>query len=109
MPHTASQLTVAQLEERARTNPKSLELHLTLALKYLEQNRIDQATWAVKRVATLYPAIAALNVNRIHLGATALAISSMMFLLAEWLYPANLNLLGDPSAVAVAVSSGSFI
>lgn len=109
MPNTASHLSLAQLEERARTNPNSVELHLTLALKYLEHQRVDQATGAVKRVAALYPAIAALNVNRIHLGAVALAISSVLFLLAEWLYPPNLNLAGDLVSVAAAVSSKSFI
>lgn len=109
MPKTASHLSLAQLEERARTNPNSVELHLTLALKYLEHQRVDQAAWAVKRVAALYPAIAALNVNRIHLGAAALAISSTLFLIAEWLYPPNLNLAGDLASAAAAVSSESFI
>lgn len=109
MPNTASHLSLAQLEERARTNPNSVELHLTLALKYLEHQRVDQAAGAVKRVAALYPAIAALNVNRIHLGAVALAISSVLFLLAEWLYPPNLNLASNLASEAAAVSSKSFI
>lgn len=108
MSNAASSLTLTQLEDRARTNPNSVELHLTLALKYLEHGQADRATWAIKRVAALYPAIAALNVNRIHLGAAALAISSALFLVAEGLYPPNLNLAGDPASTAAAVSSSSF-
>lgn len=109
MPNTASRLTLAQLEERARINPNSLELHLRLALKYLEHQRLEPATGAVKRVAALYPAIAALNVNRIQLGATALALSSLLFLAAQGLHPAHLSRAGDWSATAAAVSSGQFI
>lgn len=109
MPNTASPLTLAQLEERARTHPQSVELHLTLALNYLEHERVDQALWAIRKVAVLYPAIAALNINRIHLGAVALAISSALFLVAEALYPPHLNLAGDLPSAAVAVSSNRFM
>jgi hypothetical protein len=79
--------SIAQLEVNSIKYPNSIESNQALAEEYAKQGRWEEATEAYQIVVALYPAIAALNVNRIRLGAIALGISSSLFLISEIVRP----------------------
>ena len=76
-----------QLELKALHQPNSIEINQALAEEYAKEERWEEATRAYQTVVALYPATAALNVNRIRLGAIALGISSFLFLVSQILRP----------------------
>jgi len=79
--------SIAQLEANAIKYPNSIEVNQALAEAYARDGRWQDSTKAYQKVVVLYPAIAALNVNRIRLGAIALGISSFLFLVSQILRP----------------------
>ncbi len=79
-----------QLEVMALHQPNSIEINQALAEECTKEERWEEAIEAYQTVIALYPAIAALNVNRIRLGAIALGISSLLFLVAEILRPSTI-------------------
>lgn len=80
--------SLSQLEASAIHQPNSIEINQALAEAYVKQGRWEDAIEAYQTVIALYPVIAALNVNRIRLGAIALGISSLLFLISEIVRPA---------------------
>jgi len=76
-----------QLEVMALHQPNSIEINQALAEECAKEERWEEAIEAYQTVIALYPAIAALNVNRIRLGAIALGISSFLFLVSQILRP----------------------
>ena len=79
--------TLSQLEANSINYPNSIELNQALAEAYARDERWQDSVKIYQRVVELYPAIAALNINRIRLGAIALAISSFLFLVSQILDP----------------------
>ena len=88
----------------ALKHPNSVYINLALADSYAQERRWEEATEAYQTVVDLYPAIAALNINRIRLGAVALGSSSLLFLTAEILRP-SANLADTPFYMAEYLSS----
>lgn len=82
--------SLSQLEASAIKQPNSIEINQALAEAYAKEENWEVAVKAYQKVVALYPATAALNVNRIRLGAIALGISSLLFLAAEILRPATI-------------------
>ena len=76
-----------QLEVMALHQPNSIEINQALAEECVKEERWEEAIEAYQTVIALYPAIAALNVNRIRLGAISLGISSLLFLISEIVRP----------------------
>lgn len=79
--------TYLELEANATKYPNSIEVNQALAEAYARDERWQDAVKIYQKVVELYPATAALNINRIHLGAIALAISSFLFLVSQILRP----------------------
>jgi len=101
--------SIVQLEANIEARPNSIEIHETLADEYVKQGRWEDAVRAYQKLLCLYPATAALFVNRIRLGAAAMAISSVLVLIAELVQPplAHVNL--NPFAFAQALSSPEYL
>lgn len=76
-----------QLELNALHQPNSIEFNQALAEAYAKEERWEEATEVYQTVVALYPAVAALNINRIRLGAIALGISSLLFFASAILRP----------------------
>ncbi len=93
-----------QLELKALHQPNSIEINQALAEEYAKGERWKEAIEAYQTVVALYPAIAALNVNRIRLGAIALGISSMLFLISEIVRP-SIVMVDNPIGAAEYMSS----
>ena len=96
--------SVAQLEENVLTRPNSIEINHALADAYAKEGRWEEATKVYQTVVALYPAIAALNVNRIRFGAIALGISSFLFLVSAILRP-SADRVDTPFSVAEYLNS----
>jgi hypothetical protein len=79
--------SIAELETNAIRYPNSIEVNQALAEAYARDERWQDSVKIYQKVVELYPAIAALNVNRIRLGAIALGISSFLFLVSQILRP----------------------
>jgi len=94
----------SQLEAIAAKQPNSIEINQALAEAYAKEERWEEAIKAYQTVIGLYPAIAALNVNRIRLGTVALGISSVLFLTTEILRP-SLSMVDTPIGAAEYMSS----
>jgi len=101
--------TIAQLEENIETRPNSLEINEALAGEYAKQERWEDAAKAYQVLLSLYPTTASLFVNRIRLGATALAISSLLILVAELLQSPMPDANLTPSAFAQTLSSSKYL
>jgi hypothetical protein len=93
-----------QLEVMALHQPNSIEINQALAEECAKEERWEEAIEAYQTVIALYPAIAALNVNRIRLGAIALGISSMLFLIGEIVRP---SIIMTESSIDAAEYMGS--
>src|SRR5688572_3250550 len=79
--------SIAQLEANAKKYPNSIEVNQVLAEAYRRAERWQDSAQTFQKVVDLYPATAALNINRIRLGAIALGISSFLFLISQILRP----------------------
>lgn len=101
--------TLAQLEESIEIRPNSIEVNEALANEYVKQQRWEDAVKTYQSLLSLYPATASLFVNRIRLGATALAISSVLVLAKELIQPALTDVTLRPTAFAQALSSTSYL
>ena len=104
-----------QLEVMALHQPNSIEINQALAEECAKEERWEEAIEAYQTVIALYPANAALNVNRIRLGAIALGISSLLFLIGEIVQPSMIMVDNPIGAVeymgsaALAVSNILFL
>lgn len=83
--------TLSQLELHANESPNSIEIQQALAEAYAKQGRWKEAANVYRRLSALYPDTAALFINRIQLGATALMVSSTLTLVAVLIQPALTN------------------
>ncbi|MDQ3005648.1 MAG: tetratricopeptide repeat protein [Chloroflexota bacterium] len=101
--------SIAQLEASVVTRPNSIEINHALADAYIKQGRWKEATETYQALISLYPATASLFVNRIRLGAAALAISSCLILLAQGIRPSLLNVQTNPSDLASALTSNVYL
>jgi hypothetical protein len=101
--------TIAQLEENVEIRPNSIEVNEALANEYVKQQRWEDAVKTYQSLLSLYPATASLFVNRIRLGAAALAISAVLILAKELIQPALIDFTFDPMAFAQALSSTSYL
>ena len=77
--------SIVQLEASVTARPNSIEINQALADAYATQGRWQEAAEAYRSLLALYPATASLFVNRIRLGAVALAISSVLILAAQFM------------------------
>jgi hypothetical protein len=93
-----------QLEVMALHQPNSIEINQALAEEFAKEERWEEAIEAYQTVIALYPAIAALNVNRIRFGAIALGISSFLFLVSAILRP-SADGVDTPFSVAEYLNS----
>ncbi len=101
--------SIAQLEASVVTRPNSIEINHALADAYIQQGLWKEATETYQTLISLYPATASLFVNRICLGAAALAISSCFILLAQGIRPSLLNVQNNPSDLASALTSNVYL
>ena len=101
--------TISQLEENIVVRPNSIEINEALADEYVRQKRWEEAVRTYQALLSLYPATASLFVNRIRLGATALATSSLLILLAGLIHPPISNPEFYPSAFAQALNSTKYL
>src|SRR5687768_11793957 len=95
---------IEQLEADAIKYPNNIEINQALAEAYANEGRWEEATEAYQTVVDLYPVTAALNINRIRLGAIALGLSSLLFLISEILRP-SIPLVDHLIGVAQYMSS----
>ena len=100
---------ISQLEENIVVRPNSIEINEALADEYVKQKRWEEAVRVYQSLLALYPATASLFVNRIRLGATALATSSLLVLLAGLIHPPIPNPELYPSAFAQALYSTKYL
>ena len=101
--------SISQLEANVVTRPNSIEINHALAEAYVKQGRWKEATATYQTLISLYPATASLFVNRIRLGAAALAISSFFILLAQSVRPPLFNVQTNPSDLSRALTSNTFL
>ena len=101
--------SIAQLEANVVTRPNSIEVNHALADAYVKQGRWKKATETYQTLISLYPATASLFVNRIRLGAAALAISSLFILLAQSIRPSLFNAQTNPFDLSLALTSNSYL
>ena len=100
--------TITRLEENIEIRPNSIEVNEALADEYVKQGRWEDAIKTYQSLLSLYPATASLFVNRIRLGATALAISSVLIVARALIQPALTDVTLDPIAFAQGLSSTSY-
>jgi len=100
--------SIAQLEANLTARPNSIEINQALAEAYAKEERWQEAAKAYQGLASLYPDTAALFINRIKLGASALIISSVLFFSAEILQP-GLTAYKRPEDLAEVISSFEFL
>jgi hypothetical protein len=79
--------SIVQLEASVAARPNSIEINRALAEAYAKEERWQEAANAYRYLASLYPDTASLFINRIRLGAIALVISSLLFLVSQILRP----------------------
>ncbi len=101
--------SLARLESSAAVYPNSIEIHQALADAYLKEERWEEAAKAYRALLALYPTTALLFVNRIRLGASALALTCALILLAEIIQPPLPDAASQPAGFAAAVSAGGFL
>ncbi len=101
--------TIAPLEENIVIRPNSIEINEALADEYVKQERWEEAVRVYQSLLSLYPATASLFVNRIRLGASALAVSSMLILFAQIISPTIPNAIQFQSNFAQAVGSTNYL
>jgi len=101
--------SIVRLEEHIATRPNSIEVNQALADAYAGQGRWEEAAKTYQTLVALYPATASLFVNRIRLGAMALAVSSTLVLAAELIQPAMFNARVSPSSFVRSVSSTEYL
>jgi tetratricopeptide (TPR) repeat protein len=101
--------TIVQLQENIEIRPNSIEVSEALANEYVKQQRWEEAVNMYQSLLSLYPATASLFVNRIRLGATALAISSALVLAKELIQPALIDFTLHPTAFAQELSSTNYL
>jgi hypothetical protein len=101
--------TIAQLEENNEIRPNSIEVSEALANEYVKQQRWEDAVRTYQSLLSLYPATASLFVNRIRLGAIALAISSVLVLAKGLIQPVLSDVTLRPNAFAQELSSTSYL
>jgi hypothetical protein len=86
--------SLSQLEASAIRQPNSIEINEALADAYARHGRWQEAVKTYRTLRSLYPETAALFIDRIRLGASALMLSSILFFVAD--------LIGPPAAVQTA-------
>ncbi len=96
--------SLSKLEQSAGTQPNSIEVQQALAEAYARDERWEEAVSVYRKLTLLYPDTAALFINRIQLGASALMISSCLILIAVLIQP---SLKGD--GLAEMLSSNSYV
>lgn len=101
--------SISQLEANVVTRPNSIEINHALAEAYIKQGRWREASETYQTLLSLYPATASLFVNRIRLGAAALAISSSFILLAQGIRPPLFNVQTNPSDLSRALTSNVYL
>ena len=101
--------SLARLESSAAVRPNSIEIHQALADAYLQEERWEEAAKAYRTLLALYPATALLFINRIRLGASALALACVLILLAQILQPPLTDAVREPAGFAAAISAGGFL
>ena len=101
--------SIAKLEASVMTRPNSIEINHALAEAYIQQGRWKEATETYQTLISLYPATASLFVDRIRLGAAALAISSFFILLAQSIQPFLRNVQTNPSDLSLALTSSAYL
>ena len=101
--------SIAQLEANVVTRPNSIEINHSLAEAYIKQGRWKEATETYQTLISLYPATASLFVNRIRLGAAALAISSFFILLAQGIRPSLIDVKTNSSDLSRALTSTEYL
>jgi len=101
--------TISPLEENILIRPNSIEINEALADEYVKQERWEDAVRVYQSLLSLYPATAALFVNRIRLGASSLAISSTLILFAQSISPIVPNVIQPLSAFAQVLSSTNYL
>ena len=100
--------SLSQLETSAMKQPNSIEINQALAEAYAKEGRWQEATKTYQTLASLYPSTASLFTNRIRLGASALMISSVLFLIAELFLP-SIAAQTDPENFAQSISPPEFL
>lgn len=100
--------SIAQLEANLTARPNSIEINQALAEAYAKEGRWQEAAKTYQGLASLYPDTAALFINRIKLGASALIISSVLIFSAEILRP-GLIAYKHSEELARAISSFEFL
>ncbi len=101
--------SLARLEASAAVRPNSIEIHQALADAYIKEERWEEAAKAYRTLLALYPATALLFINRIRLGASALALACLLILLAQILQPPLPNAVTHPTEFATAIRTGGFL
>ncbi|MEO7839044.1 MAG: hypothetical protein ABIU06_06815 [Anaerolineales bacterium] len=101
--------SIAQLESNVVTRPNSIEINHALAEAYIKQGRWREATETYQTLISLYPATASLFVDRIRLGAAALAISSIFILLAQSIRPSLPDVQTNPADFSNALISNAYL
>ena len=100
--------SLSQLEASAIIQPNSIEINEALADAYAKHGRWVEAVKTYQILKSLYPETAALFIDRIRLGAMALAISSFLFLIAELISP-SLPLPANPMEHMQTISLPAFL
>src|SRR5215207_4455766 len=101
--------SISQLEASVVTRPNSIEINHALADAYIQQGRWKEATETYQTLISLYPATASLFVNRIRLGALALASSSCLILIAQSIQPSLVEAQRNPSDLSQALTSNAYL
>ena len=100
--------SIVQLEANVAARPNSIEVNQVLADAYAKQGRWQEAAEVYRSLLALYPATASLFVNRIRLGAVALAISSVLILSAQFLQVSLKNTGSDSFEFATELASKEY-
>ena len=100
--------SIVQLEASVTVRPNSIEVNQALADAYAKQGRWQEAAEAYRSLLALYPATAALFINRIRLGAVALGISSVLILVAQLMRVSLKNSESDLFEFAKSLASKEY-